>query len=142
MACTKIHIKNHPINADFVIYRQLLDHFLWSTYQQTLIQLFHTLISWQNFNHAIFYNARPSKDIIKARKVVNQVYVDDKLKNYIIDLVNATRYPEKYNMADMRPLIQHGASPRATISLLQSAKAHAFVNRRGFVTPEDVKSIG
>lgn len=80
--------------------------------------------------------------ILRAREVVNKVYVDDKIKEYILDLVAATRSPETYNMKDLSPLIQYGASPRATISLLQASRAHAFVNRRGFVTPEDVKSIG
>ena len=80
--------------------------------------------------------------IIRARQVVNQVYVDEKIKDYILDLVAATRHPAEYNMKDLVPLIQFGASPRATLSLMQAARANAFINRRGFVTPEDVKTIG
>jgi MoxR-like ATPase len=79
--------------------------------------------------------------IIRARGVVDLVYMDEKVKDYIVELVFATRKPEDYQL-DTRDLIQYGASPRATIFLSKAAKAHAFINGRGYVTPEDVKSIG
>jgi MoxR-like ATPase len=79
--------------------------------------------------------------IVNARKVVDLVYTDEKIKDYIVELVFATRKPEDYQL-DTRDLIQYGASPRATIFLAKAAKAHAFINGRGYVTPEDVKSIG
>lgn len=84
-----------------------------------------------------------TKHIIEARSLVNQVYMDDKIKGYIIDLVFATRNPETHeDLKEIRGLIHYGASPRATIFLATAARAHAFLRRRGYVTPEDVKSIG
>jgi MoxR-like ATPase len=80
-------------------------------------------------------------DIRSAREVVSQVYMDEKVKDYIIDLVFATRRPEDYRL-DAKDLIQYGASPRASIFLAKTAKAHAFLSGRGYVTPEDVKSVG
>jgi len=82
------------------------------------------------------------KDIINAREVVKQVYIDEKIEKYIIDIVFATRTPEKYGLKDLKDLINFGASPRASIYLALAAKAHAFLRRRGYVTPEDVRSIG
>jgi MoxR-like ATPase len=83
-----------------------------------------------------------SKDqILEARDVVNQIYVDDKVKDYIVDLVWATREPEAYKLK-LEGMIRYGASPRATIYLTLAAKAHAFLHGRGYVTPHDVKSIG
>ncbi len=79
--------------------------------------------------------------ILAAREVINHVYVDDKVKDYIVDLVCATREPATYKI-DVRDFIQLGASPRATIALTLAAKAHAFLRGRGYVTPQDVKSIG
>ncbi len=79
--------------------------------------------------------------ILRAREVINDIYVDDKVKDYIVDLVCATRDPDHYKIA-VRELIQLGASPRATIALTLAAKAYAFVKGRGYVTPQDVKSIG
>jgi len=81
------------------------------------------------------------KQILQARKVLNDIYVDDKVKDYIVDLVCATRDPGHYNI-ELRDFIQLGASPRATISLTLAAKAFAFLRGRGYVTPQDVKSIG
>jgi len=80
-------------------------------------------------------------DILAARKLVDDIYMDDKIKNYVIDLVIATREPAAFGL-DLAPLIQYGASPRATLFLTLAAKAHAFVSGRGYVTPQDVKSIG
>ena len=79
--------------------------------------------------------------ILKARQVINDLYIDDKVKDYIVDVVCATRDPESYQLK-LRDLIQMGASPRATIALTLAAKAHAFLRGRGYVTPQDVKSIG
>lgn len=81
-------------------------------------------------------------DILKARQVVHDVYMDEKIDRYIIDIVFATRNPEEYGLKDLSPLIAFGASPRASINLKLTAKAHAFLRRRGYVTPEDVKAIG
>ncbi|HEV8121506.1 MAG TPA: AAA family ATPase [Candidatus Polarisedimenticolia bacterium] len=80
------------------------------------------------------------EDILKARDVVSQVYVDARIKDYIVDMVLATRRPEEYKL-DVKGLVQFGASPRATVFLTLAAKAHAFLRGRGYVTPEDVKSI-
>ncbi|MCY3556818.1 MAG: MoxR family ATPase [Gemmatimonadetes bacterium] len=83
------------------------------------------------------------EDIVQARSIINRVYMDDKIKQYIVDLVFATRNPEDYGeLAEIRDLVEYGASPRATIYLATAARAHAFLRRRGYVTPEDVKSIG
>jgi MoxR-like ATPase len=79
-------------------------------------------------------------DIIRARQVVNTIYMDEKVKDYIVSLVYATRDPEAYGL-DLKPYIQNGASPRATINLKTASKALAFLQGRGYVTPEDVKSI-
>ena len=78
----------------------------------------------------------------QARSVVQQVYMDDKIKDYIVRIVFATREPAAYGLKSLRDLIEYGASPRATIYLAQAARAHAFLRHRGYVTPEDVKSIG
>src|SRR5438876_656148 len=81
------------------------------------------------------------KQILNARQVINDIYVDDKVKDYIVDLVCATREPEGYKI-QVKEFIQLGASPRATISLTLAGKAYAFLRGRGYVTPQDVKSIG
>jgi len=82
-----------------------------------------------------------AKQILEARKIINTIYIDDKVKDYIVDLVCATRDPASYKI-QLQGLIQLGASPRATIALTLAAKAHAFLRGRGYVTPQDVKSIG
>ena len=82
------------------------------------------------------------KEIMAARESVNQVYVDEKINDYILDIVFATRKPAEYRLKDLEDLIQYGASPRASIYLHKAARAHAFLRHRGYVTPEDVKSIG
>ncbi len=81
-------------------------------------------------------------DIVKARQVVRSIYVDDKVKDYIVNIIFATREPEKYGLGDLKNLIAFGASPRATIYLNLAAKAHAFMKGRGYITPEDIKAIG
>lgn len=82
------------------------------------------------------------EDILKARSVVNQVYIDDKIKNYIVDVVFATREPKNHNLEVLEDMIEYGASPRASIYLHRAARAHAFLKRRGYVTPEDIKAVG
>ena len=83
-----------------------------------------------------------AEQILSAREVVNQVYVDGRIKDYIVRIVFATRRPEDYGLRDLRDMIEYGASPRASINLTLAAKAHAFLNHRGYVTPEDIKAIG
>lgn len=81
------------------------------------------------------------KDIIRAREIVKEVYLDAKIENYITDIVFATRYPEEYGLGKLKSLINYGASPRATINLALASRALAFVRKRGYVIPEDVRSI-
>jgi len=83
----------------------------------------------------------PAK-ILKARAVVDEIYVDEKIEKYILDIVFATRNPQEYNLKSLQDMIQYGASPRASIYLIIAAKAYAFIQGRGYVTPQDVKSIG
>ena len=80
-------------------------------------------------------------DILKAREVVREVYMDEKIENYITDIVFATRYPDQYGMDNLKPLINFGASPRGSISLAAASKAYAFIKRRGYVIPEDVRAV-
>ena len=82
-----------------------------------------------------------SAEIVEAREVVRQVYIDEKIEQYIADIVFATRYPDRYGLNELRDLISFGGSPRASISLAKAARAYAFIKRRGFVVPEDVKAI-
>jgi MoxR-like ATPase len=82
-----------------------------------------------------------TKDILSAREVVRQVYMDEKIERYILDIVFATRDPKNYKLEKLAPLISYGASPRASISLAMASKAHAFIKRRGYVIPEDVRAI-
>jgi MoxR-like ATPase len=82
------------------------------------------------------------QEIVRVRGLIPRIYMDEKIKNYILDIVFATRFPEKYKMDRLKPLIAYGASPRATIYLAMAAKAHAFIRGRGYVTPDDIKSIG
>jgi len=82
-----------------------------------------------------------TEDIIKAREVVRDVYLDEKIENYITDIVFATRYPSDYKLEKFKPLINYGASPRASINLALAAKAFAFIRRRGYVIPEDVRAV-
>jgi len=79
--------------------------------------------------------------ILKARELVNKIYMDEKIENYILDIVFATRHPEKYNLSKLKPLITFGGSPRASINLALASKAYAFINRRGYVIPDDVRNI-
>ena len=81
------------------------------------------------------------QDIMKARQVVREVYMDEKIESYITDIVFATRYPDQYGLDKLKPLINYGASPRGSISLAAAAKAYAFMKRRGYVIPEDVRAV-
>ncbi len=82
------------------------------------------------------------EQVLKARQTADLIYVDDKIKNYVLDLVIATREPAKHGLEKIKPWISYGASPRATIFMIQAAKAYAFINGRGYVTPEDIKAVG
>jgi MoxR-like ATPase len=79
--------------------------------------------------------------IVRARQVTNGIYVDDKIKEYVLDIISATRYPAESGMKDLQTLIEVGASPRATIFMVKGAKAYAFLRGRGYVTPDDVKQV-
>ena len=81
------------------------------------------------------------QEILNARNVVKEVYIDEKIEQYIADIVFATRYPEKYGLEDLKSMITYGGSPRASINLAKAARAYAFIKRRGYVIPEDVRAI-
>jgi MoxR-like ATPase len=81
------------------------------------------------------------EEILKAREVANEVYMDEKIEKYILDIIFATRYPEKYNLPQLKDLISFGASPRGSINLAKAAKCYAFIKRRGYVIPEDVRAV-
>ena len=90
------------------------------------------------------FNVKPilkAQEILEARKVVRQVYLDEKIERYIIDIVFATRYPEKYDLKELKSMIGFGGSPRASINLALAARAYAFIKRRGYVIPEDVRAV-
>jgi MoxR-like ATPase len=80
-------------------------------------------------------------EILRARKVVNEVYLDEKIEQYVADIVFATRYPDRYGLKELKDMIAFGGSPRASINLAKAARAFAFVKRRGYVVPEDVRAV-
>ena len=82
-----------------------------------------------------------TKQILTAQETVRQVYMDEKIESYILNLIFATRYPENYNLGSIKPLISFGASPRGSINLATAAKCHAFLKHRGYVIPEDVRAV-
>lgn len=97
-----------------------------------------------NINGDIKKEVRPilsTKDIVEAREVVKQVYLDEKIEQYIVDIVFATRYPEKYGLKEIKNYIEFGCSPRASINLALAARAYAFIKRRGYVIPEDIRAV-
>ena len=101
------------------------------------------MIIRQNINGDKF-NVKPilkAQEIIEARKVVRQVYLDEKIERYIVDIVFATRYPEKYDLKELKDMIGFGGSPRASINLALAARIYAFIKRRGYVIPEDVRAV-
>ena len=81
------------------------------------------------------------EQILRAQEAVKEVYMDEKIEKYILDIIFATRYPERYNLPDLKPLISFGASPRGSINLATAAKCYAFIKRRGYVIPEDVRAV-
>jgi len=101
------------------------------------------LIMRQNLNSGFNnVNAVVSiEQILNARKAVQEVYMDEKIEKYILDIVFATRYPEKYGLAELKPLISYGASPRGSINLAMATKCYTFIKRRGYVIPEDVRAV-
>ena len=82
-----------------------------------------------------------AEEIMRAREVVSQVYIDEKIEQYIADFVFATRYPDRYNLKELSDLITFGGSPRASINLAKAARAYAFIKHRGYVVPEDVRAV-
>ena len=82
-----------------------------------------------------------AEEILKARSIVNEVYIDEKIEQYIADIVFATRYPDRYGLGDLKDMITFGGSPRASISLAKAARAYAFIKHRGYVIPEDVRAV-
>lgn len=102
------------------------------------------LIVRQNLNRVKIPDIRQivsSAEVLQARTLVREVYMDEKIENYILDIVFATRNPEQYRLDRLKPLIAYGGSPRASINLALAAKAHAFLSKRGYVIPEDVRSV-
>ena len=81
------------------------------------------------------------KEIIKAQNTINEVYMDEKIESYILDIIFATREPSKYKLSELEPLISFGASPRGSINLALASKCYAFIKRRGYVIPEDVRAL-
>lgn len=92
--------------------------------------------SWDKVNPVV-----STEQILNAQKAVREVYMDEKIEKYILDIIFATRYPENYNLSDLKPLISFGASPRGSINLANAAKCYAFIKRRGYVIPEDVRAV-
>jgi MoxR-like ATPase len=102
------------------------------------------LIIRQNVQGLSFEKVQPVvtiNEILQARDLTRQVYLDEKVEHYILDIVFATRYPERYNLSKLKSLISYGGSPRASINLALASKANAFLNKRGYVIPEDVRAI-
>jgi MoxR-like ATPase len=92
--------------------------------------------AWEKVNPVVSV-----EQILKAQSAVREVYMDEKIEKYILDIIFATRYPEKYKLAELKPLISFGASPRGSINLANAAKCYAFIKRRGYVIPEDVRAV-
>ena len=92
-------------------------------------------------SYAVVNQTVSLEQILKAQTAVREVYMDEKIEKYILDIVFATRYPEKYNLTELKPLISFGASPRGSINLAMAAKCYAFIKRRGYVIPEDVRAV-
>ena len=92
-------------------------------------------------SYAVVNQTVSLEQILKAQTAVREVYMDEKIEKYILNIIFATRYPEKYNLAELKPLISFGASPRGSINLAMAAKCYAFIKRRGYVIPEDVRAV-
>jgi len=104
--------------------------------EEQLIMRANLKSSWDKVNPVVSV-----AQILKAQEVVREVYMDDKIEKYILDIIFATRYPEQYKLADLKQLISFGASPRGSINLATAAKCYAFIRRRGYVIPEDVRAV-
>lgn len=103
------------------------------------------LVLRQNTSSSKVQNLSPIvevDEILEAQNIINEIYVDEKVEDYVLNLIFATRDPEKYNLKDLSRIIDYGASPRATINLIKAAKARAFTEHRGYITPEDIRYIG
>ena len=92
-------------------------------------------------SYAVVNQTVSLEQILKAQSAVREVYMDEKIEKYILNIIFATRYPEKYNLAELKPLISFGASPRGSVNLAMAAKCYAFIKRRGYVIPEDVRAV-
>lgn len=92
-------------------------------------------------SYAVVNQTVSLEQILRAQEAVREVYMDEKIEKYILDIIFATRYPEKYNLSELKPLINFGASPRGSINLAMAAKCYAFIKRRGYVIPEDVRAV-
>ena len=113
------------------------------SYETKIIEEDEKKIIRQNLTEPVKINQVLSpSNILKARNVVKEVYMDEKIEKYIVDIIEATRHPENYKLPELKGLIQYGASPRATIHLAVASKAYAFLQGRGYVTPQDIKTIG
>ena len=101
------------------------------------------LIMRQNLNNSFgkINQVVSTKEILKARESIKEVYMDEKIEKYILNIIFATRYPEEYRLPDLKPLISFGASPRGSINLAMASKCYAFIKRRGYVIPEDVRAV-
>lgn len=104
-------------------------------------QILHTVVNDPQGASEGMHAVLTPADILRARAAVKEVYMDEKIENYITDLVFATRYPEQYGLEQLKPLINYGASPRGSIGLATASKAYAFMKRRGYVIPEDVRAV-
>ena len=103
------------------------------------------LVLRQNTSSSKVQNLSPIvevDEILEAQNIINEIYVDEKVEDYVLNLIFATRDPEKYNLKDLSRIVDYGASPRATINLIKAAKARAFTEHRGYITPEDIRYIG
>lgn len=120
-----------------------MDRFMLKTIIKYPLMADEQLIIRQNLKEA-FSKVNPVvtlEQIKRAQDAAREVYMDEKIEKYILDIIFATRTPEKYNLSDIKPLIQHGASPRGSINLAIAAKCYAFIKRRGYVIPEDVRAV-
>ena len=101
------------------------------------------LIMRQNLNNSFpkVNSVVSVKQILNAREVIKEVYMDEKIEKYILDIIFATRYPEKFGLAELKPLISFGASPRGSINLAMATKCYTFIKHRGYVIPEDVRAV-
>ncbi|MCQ2208566.1 MAG: MoxR family ATPase [Paludibacteraceae bacterium] len=144
-------IKKGPIFANLVLADEInrapakaqVDRFMWKVVVSYPQKDEEKLVIRGNLNKVkpVVTPVLKPEDILNARKVVEDVYMDDKIEKYIVDLVFATRFPEDYKLEHLKEMISCGGSPRASINLALASRAHAFINRRGYVVPEDVQAV-